>query len=55
MLEQFGGRVAVQLAATRPELVADHTSWFGTVQVPASASSLLEYRLGQSGHDAMWR
>ncbi|WP_298459681.1 proteasome assembly chaperone family protein [uncultured Cellulomonas sp.] len=39
--------------ATRPELVADHTAWFGTVQVPASASSLLEYRLGQSGHDAM--
>ena len=39
--------------ATRPELVADHTSWFGTVQVPASANALLEYRLGQSGHDAM--
>jgi hypothetical protein len=39
--------------ATRPELVADHTPWFGTVQVPASASALLEYRLGQSGHDAM--
>jgi predicted ATP-grasp superfamily ATP-dependent carboligase len=39
--------------ATRPELVADHTSWFGTVQVPASAGALLEYRLGQSGHDAM--
>ncbi len=39
--------------ATRPDLVADHTSWFGTVQVPASASALLEYRLGQSGHDAM--
>ena len=39
--------------ATRPELVADHTSWFGTVQVPASASALLEYRLGESGHDAM--
>jgi predicted ATP-grasp superfamily ATP-dependent carboligase len=39
--------------ATRPELVADHTSWFGTVQVPASAGALLEYRLGESGHDAM--
>jgi len=33
--------------------VADHPSWFGTVQVPASASALLELRLGQSGHDAM--
>ncbi len=39
--------------ATRPELVADHTSWFGTVQVPASASALLEYRLGEAGHDAL--
>jgi predicted ATP-grasp superfamily ATP-dependent carboligase len=39
--------------ATRPELVADHTSWFGQVQVPASVSALLEYRLGESGHDAM--
>jgi predicted ATP-grasp superfamily ATP-dependent carboligase len=39
--------------ATRPELVANHTSWFGTVQVPASAGALLEYRLGESGHDAM--
>ncbi|GAA2728556.1 proteasome assembly chaperone family protein [Cellulomonas aerilata] len=39
--------------ATRPELVADHRSWFGTVQVPASVGALLEYRLGESGHDAM--
>lgn len=39
--------------ATRPELVAHGTSWFGTVQVPASASTLLEYRLGQVGHDAI--
>ncbi|WP_066582119.1 PAC2 family protein [Cellulomonas timonensis] len=39
--------------ATRPELVADHPSWFGTVQVPASASAVLEMRLGEWGHDAM--
>ncbi len=39
--------------ATRDELVADHPSWFGTVQVPASAGALLEYRLGQAGHDAV--
>ena len=38
---------------TRPELVADFTSWFGTVQVPGSASSLLELRLGEAGHDAV--
>lgn len=45
--------VSVTAHATRPELVADQTSWFGRVQVPASASALLELRLGQSGHDAM--
>ena len=39
--------------ATRPELVEQHTPWFGTVQVPASVSALLEYRLGSWGHDAM--
>ena len=26
---------------------------FGTVQVPASWSALLELRLGESGHDAL--
>lgn len=44
---------SVTAHANRPELVAGHPSWFGTVQVPADASSLLEIRLGQSGHDAM--
>ncbi|WP_159806613.1 proteasome assembly chaperone family protein [Cellulomonas citrea] len=39
--------------ATRSALVADHSAWFGTVQVPASAAALLELRLGQSGFDAM--
>ncbi|GCD19683.1 proteasome assembly chaperone family protein [Cellulomonas algicola] len=45
--------ISVTAHATRPDLVADHASWFGRVQVPASASALLELRLGQSGHDAM--
>jgi hypothetical protein len=45
--------IGVTAHGTRPELVSDHTSWFGTVQVPASAGSLLEYRLGGWGHDAM--
>lgn len=45
--------VSVTAHATRAELVADHTSFFGTVQVPASVSALLELRLGESGHDAM--
>jgi len=45
--------VSVTAHATRDELVADHKSWFGQVQVPASASALLELRLGEAGHDAM--
>jgi PAC2 family len=45
--------LGVTAHGTRPELVADHTSWFGRVQVPASASALLEHRLGRWGHDAM--
>lgn len=38
--------------STRPELVAGHEKWVGNVQVPSSAGHLLEYRLGQAGHDA---
>jgi hypothetical protein len=38
--------------ATRPEMVAGHERWVGKVQVPSSAGHLLEYRLGQAGHDA---
>lgn len=39
--------------ATRPGLVDDYTSWFGSVKVPGSLAALLEYRLGEAGHDAM--
>jgi len=39
--------------ATRRELVAGRDAWVGTVQVPGSITNLLEYRLGQAGHDAM--
>ena len=39
--------------ATRPELVSGYPPWIGTVQVPGSMGNLLEYRLGQAGHDAM--
>jgi hypothetical protein len=38
---------------TRPGLVEDYTSFFGRVKVPGSMASLLEYRLGDAGHDAM--
>ncbi|MDO8107410.1 PAC2 family protein [Isoptericola sp. b441] len=39
--------------ATRSDLVEEHPMWFGSVRVPASASALLEHRLGRWGHDAM--
>lgn len=45
--------VGVTAHATRPELVADYQPWLQRVQVPASAGNLLEYRLGQQGHDAL--
>ena len=38
---------------SRKELVAEHPAWVGTVQVPGSASALIEYRLGSTGLDAV--
>jgi predicted ATP-grasp superfamily ATP-dependent carboligase len=38
---------------TRPELIAGYEPWIARVQVPASITNLLEYRLGQRGHDAI--
>ncbi|WP_278237133.1 PAC2 family protein [Isoptericola sp. AK164] len=38
---------------TREGLVDDHASYFGRVQVPGSWEALLEYRLGETEHDAM--
>ena len=38
--------------ASRPEMVAGHERWVGTVQVPSSVGHLLEYRLGQAGRDS---
>jgi predicted ATP-grasp superfamily ATP-dependent carboligase len=35
------------------ELVSDYNAWLGTVQVPASAGHLLEFRLGRAGFDSM--
>jgi PAC2 family protein len=45
--------VSLTAHATAPRLLADHESWLQRVQVPASVANLLEFRLGQSGHDAM--
>jgi hypothetical protein len=39
--------------ATRRELVAGYDPWPQRVQVPGSVGSLLEYRLGQLGRDAL--
>lgn len=45
--------LGVIVHGSRPELLAGAEPWVDTVQVPASAGHLLEYRLGQAGHDAM--
>jgi predicted ATP-grasp superfamily ATP-dependent carboligase len=45
--------VGVTAHGSRPELLAGHVPWVGTVQVPGSASGLLEFRLGAAGHDAL--
>ncbi len=57
------GSVPMAVPHTRPvtmtahagnkELIADHTPWVGEVQVPASVSNLLEYRMIQHGHEAL--
>lgn len=45
--------LGVTAHGTNPRLVTSNEPAFGTVQVPASFSSLLEYRLGEAGHDAI--
>ena len=57
------GTIPMAVPHTRPvsmtahsndrELIADHQPWVGEVQVPASVSNLLEYRMAQHGHDAV--
>jgi hypothetical protein len=45
--------LGVTAHGTNPRLVSGNDPAFGTVQVPASFSSLLELRLGETGHDAI--
>ena len=45
--------IGMTVHATRRDLLDDSEPWFGRVQVPGSASALLERRLGEAGHDAM--
>jgi len=35
------------------ELIAEHQPWVGEVQVPASVSNLLEFRMAQHGHEVV--
>jgi predicted ATP-grasp superfamily ATP-dependent carboligase len=39
--------------ATRRELIAGYQRWFTTMQIPGHAGALVEFRLGEAGHDAM--
>lgn len=45
--------LGVTAHGTRPELVAGHRPVPDRLQVPGSASALLEYRLGEEGRDAV--
>ena len=57
------GTIPMAVPHTRPvtmtahsnnrELIADFTPWISEVQVPGSASNLLEYRLAQHGHEVV--
>jgi predicted ATP-grasp superfamily ATP-dependent carboligase len=38
---------------TRSDLLGEHTPWLRTLQVPGAMGNLLEFRLGQAGHDAI--
>ncbi|WP_033215883.1 PAC2 family protein [Kitasatospora phosalacinea] len=37
----------------RVDLAAGHPKWFDQAQVPGSAQALVEYRLGEAGHDVL--
>ncbi len=45
--------IGVTAHGTRSELTEGHEAWFATAEVPGSAVALMEYRLGEAGHDAM--
>ncbi len=45
--------IGVTAHGTRPELTEGHEAWFATAEVPGSAIALMEFRLGEAGHDAM--
>ena len=57
------GSIPMAVPHTRPmtltahsndkELIAEHQPWVGEVQVPGSASNLLEFRMAQHGHEVV--
>lgn len=57
------GTIPMAVPHTRPitltahssdkELIAEHTPWVGEVQVPGSASNLLEFRMAQHGYEVV--
>lgn len=57
------GAIPMAVPHTRPvtmtahsnnrELIAGHQPWVGEVQVPSSASNLLEFRMAQHGHESV--
>lgn len=57
------GTIPMAVPHTRPitltahsndkELIADHQPWVSEVQVPASVSNLLEFRMAQHGHEVV--
>jgi predicted ATP-grasp superfamily ATP-dependent carboligase len=65
LAERLGVRQTIPMAVphTRPvtmtahsnnrELITDFTPWIAEVQVPGSASNLLEYRMAQHGHEVV--
>ncbi|MBH0118988.1 proteasome assembly chaperone family protein [Rhodococcus sp. NPDC003382] len=45
--------LGVTAHSTNKDLIADHHRWSGELRVPAGASSLLELRMAQHGHEAV--
>ncbi len=45
--------VTITAHANDKKLIADFTPWVSEVQVPGSASNLLEYRMAQHGHEVI--
>jgi proteasome assembly chaperone (PAC2) family protein len=45
--------VTMTAHSTDKELITEHQPWVGELQVPASVSNLLEFRMSQHGHEAL--